>query len=131
VISRLYYKFNLIKNGKNNFITLNKLTLNRMKAFLLSLDITFDYYSYDKLRQLFVLLSKNDVYVIPNERVALLEYKRILSDGLSNLVGKQNQSILSNPSLIINNDYFKDIEDKNDLSNFPIFISLYNHINNS
>jgi hypothetical protein len=73
-------------------------------------------------------MVKNDHYVIPNERVALLEYKRILSDGLANIVGSLNKSIISNPKLLLSKFTF---EDKNLAKNHPIFIALYNSIQRS
>jgi hypothetical protein len=99
--------------------------LIRIKALSLSLDIDFGYYSYDKLRNLFTIMVKNDQYPIPNERVALLEYKRILSVGMANQVGFINNRIISNPDLLLSK--FED-EDKNLLRENPIFIAIFNTI---
>jgi len=97
-----------------------------IKALSLSLDIDFGYYSYDKLRSLFVTMVTNEKYPIPGEGVALLEYKRILSQGMAKIVGKINNSVINNPDLLINK--FEDYTDKNELSDNPIFISIYNTI---
>jgi len=99
-----------------------------IKALSLSLDIDFGYYSYDKLRSLFTLLVTNDLYQIPDERVALLEYKRILSSGMASLVGKINKSIINNPDLLLNKF---EVEDKNLLNDNPIFIAIFNNIEKS
>jgi len=99
------------------------------KALSLSLDIDFGYYTYDKLRSLFTYFVTNDEYPIPGEGVALLEYKRILSQGMAKIVGKINNNIISNPKLLLSK--FPDIEDKNILSDNPVFISIYNTIKRS
>jgi len=142
LLFRLYYKFSIIKNTnktikknslkkiipKMNFISLNKNKLIMIKALGLSLDIDFGYYSYDKLRNLFTILVKNDDYPIPGEGVALLEYKRILSQGMAGIIGKINNSIINNPDLLLSKF---EIEDKNLLSDNPIFLSIYNTIKQS
>jgi len=99
-----------------------------IKALSLSLDIDFGYYTYDKLRSLFVSMVTNDLYEIPNERVALLEYKRILSQGMSTVVGNINKSIINNPDLLISKF---DIVDKNQLNMNPVFIAIFNSIKQS
>jgi hypothetical protein len=98
----------------------------KVKSLELSLDIEFGYYTYEKLRKLFCLLVTNDFYVIPNEGVALLEYKRILSQGLATQVAEMNKKILFQPQTLI--DKFEGIEDKNLLSDHPMFIAVYNTI---
>jgi hypothetical protein len=140
LLFRLYYKFTVIdkinhkkrkiKNLSKSmiFLSLNKSKLLMIKALGLSLDIDFGYYSYDKLRNLFTLLVTNDDYPIPGEREALLEYKRILSQGMAGIVGKINNSIINNPELLLSKF---DVIDKNELSDNPIFLSIYNSIKQS
>jgi hypothetical protein len=138
IVYLLPYKYNYlnrVKTKKNSHsfkvktLYINNFIYNRLENFGLALDITFGYSTYDKLRNLFSKLVTNESYVIPNEREALLEYKRILSDGMASLVGNMNKSIISNPDKILKK--FPEIEDKNNCSVFPIFISLYNHIHKS
>jgi hypothetical protein len=142
LLFRLYHKFSIIKkiskdkisskkkkfSPKKIFLNLNRNKLMMIKAMGLSLDIDFGYYSYDKLRNLFTLLVKNDDYPIPGEGVALLEYKRILSQGMAGIIGKINNSIINNPDLLLSKF---EIEDKNLLSDNPIFLSIYNTIKQS
>jgi hypothetical protein len=140
LLFRLYHKFSIISNKsskkqslkkiipKKIFINLNKNKLMMIKALGLSLDIDFGYYSYDKLRNLFTLLVKNDDYPIPGEGVALLEYKRILSQGMAGIIGKINNNIINNPDLLLSKF---EIEDKNLLSDNPVFLSIYNTIKQS
>jgi hypothetical protein len=106
-------------------LNISKKKMKMVRALALSLDIDFGYYSYDKLRNLFTTMVTNDQYPIPQDGVALLEYKRILSQGMSTLVGKINQNIINNPSLLLSKF---EVEDKNELSNNPIFISIHNTI---
>jgi len=144
LLYRLYHKFSIIKkinkskknriskkfnSPKKIFITINKRKLMMFKALSLSLDIDFGYYTYDKLRSLYTYFVTNDEYPIPGEGVALLEYKRILSQGMAKIVGKINNNIISNPELLLSK--FPDIEDKNILSDNPVFISIYNTIKRS
>jgi len=98
------------------------------KALSLSLDIEFGYYTYDKLRSLFTYFVTNDEYPIPGEGVALLEYKRILSQGMAKIVGNINNKIINNPSLLLSKF---EIVNKNLLSDNPVFISIYNTIKRS
>jgi len=143
LLFRLYYKFSIlsktnnrkrnlsqkiISNSKKVFITLNKNKLTMIKALSLSLDIDFGYYSYDKLRNLFTLLVTNEQYQIPGEGEALLEYKRILSAGMAGIVGKINNSVINNPDLLLSKF---ECEDKNLLSDHPVFVSIYNTIKQS
>jgi hypothetical protein len=135
LLHRLYLKFGINKNRKINvsvnkntklmFLNLNYTKLKMIKALSLSLDIDFGYYSYDKLRNLFATLVTNESYPLPGEGVALLEYKRILSQGMAGIVGKINNSIINNPDLLLNKF---DVIDKNELSDNPVFISIYNTI---
>ena len=140
LLFRLYYKFSVINinktkvkkevkfSSKKCFISINRNKLIMFKALGLSLDIDFGYFSYDKLRNLFTLLVKNDDYPIPGEGVALLEYKRILSQGMAGVIGKINNNIINNPDLLLSKF---DIEDKNLLSDNPVFLSIYNTIKQS
>jgi len=110
-------------------MNINFKTYNKLITFVLALDINFGNYTYDKLRLLFAQNVTNELYVIPNDKATLLyEYKRTLSDGLANMVGNINKSIINNPKLILNKFSF---EDKNDCINYPIFHALYNSIQNS
>jgi len=99
-----------------------------IKALSLSLDIDFGYYSYDKLRNLFTTLVNNDDYPIPGDEVALLEYKRILSQGMAGIVGSINNRIISNPKLLLSKF---DVEDKNLLNDNPVFVAIANTIRRS
>jgi hypothetical protein len=99
-----------------------------VKALSLSLDIDFGYYNYDKLRSLFTILVTNEQYQIPGEGVALLEYKRILSQGMAGIVGKINNSVINNPDLLLSKF---DVDDKNLLNNNTMFIAIYNTIKQS
>jgi hypothetical protein len=140
LLHRLYFKFSITKSKKVNlslnkskkqtkiFLNLSYNKLKMVKALALSLDIDFGYYNYDKLRNLFTLLVTNDQYEIPGEGVALLEYKRILSQGMMGIVGKINSSIINNPDLLLSKF---EIEDKNLLADNPVFISIYNTIKQS
>lgn len=136
LLQRLYYKFP-IKTYKRvkgklkvnqKFLNLSRRKLVMVKALSLSLDIDFNYYTYDKLRSLFCMLVTNDLYPIPGDQVALLEYKRILSQGMAGIVGKINQSVISNPDLLLNKF---EVEDKNLLKNNTMFIAVYNTIRRS
>jgi hypothetical protein len=143
LLYRLYHKFSIINKINNSkrkiskkfnstkkiFITINKRKLMMFKALSLSLDIEFGYYSYDKLRSLFTYFVTNEEYPIPGEGVALLEYKRILSQGMAKIVGKINNNIITNPDLLLSK--FENISDKNLLSDNPVFISIYNTIKRS
>jgi len=126
LICNLYYKFSYYKGKKKFFLNINKKTYNKIRAFSLALDIEFNYYTYDKLRSLFVNKNNNDQYVIPNERVALLEYKRILSVGLAKVVSNINSNIINTPSNLLSKF---DVVDKNELRWNTLFISIYNVIN--
>jgi len=136
MVRRLFLKFPLTeykktKEGSKKNIRMLSLSVKgfkRIKALSLSLDIDFGYYSYDKLRSLFTTMVINDHYPIPDERVALLEYKRILSSGMAGIVGKINNSVLNNPDLLINKF---DVEDKNLLADNPVFLSICNTITRS
>jgi hypothetical protein len=146
LLRRLFYKFpftdgnktkkskkiELIKTkSKKNLVkllTISKRKIVMIKALSLSLDIDFGYYNYDKLRNLFTILVTNDNYPIPDERVALLEYRRILSQGMAGIVGKINRSIINNPDLLLSKF---EIEDKNALNDNTLFIAIYNSIKRS
>jgi hypothetical protein len=99
-----------------------------VKALSLSLDIDFGYSSYDKLRNLFTTLVNNDEYPIPGEKVALLEYKRILSQGMAEIVRGINNRIISNPKLLLSKF---EVEDKNLLNDNPVFVAIANTIRRS
>jgi len=134
LVVKLYYKLSVpaLKKGhyikfnnklKYRFLTINKNVYNKLQNYSLALDINFGNFSYEKLRKLFTNLISNDNYVIPNERVALLEYKRILLDGMANVVGNMNRNILNVPGEFLNK--FPE-QDKNNLACHPLFISVYN-----
>jgi len=131
LVRRLYFKFPIkvyLKSRKKVITKMLNISYKKFKRFIalgLSLDIDFGYYSYDKLRNLFAIMVTNDNYHIPSEREALLEYKRILSQGMANQVGKINNRIISNPDLLLSK--FEE-EDKNLLADNPIFIAVYNTI---
>lgn len=123
LVRRFYFK---LMFGKE-CLSLSRQTYNKVKNFSIALDINFSYITYDKIRNLFCNKVKNDIYMMPTEGVALLEYKRILSDGLAKVIGKFNENIINSPKLLLNK--FSEIEDKNILSIFPVFISVRNVIN--
>jgi hypothetical protein len=108
---------------KQRFLSINRKVYNKLQNFSLALDINFNSYSYDKLRKLFCYKVKNDEYVIPGEREALLEYKRILVTGMAKVVGNMNKNIIALPKKFL--DKFPN-ENKNDLVINPLFISVYN-----
>jgi hypothetical protein len=128
----LYYKFPIKTFNKKLKKTLTKMLNIRYKDFImikalsLGLDIDFGYYSYDKLRNLFTLLVTNELYQLPDERTALLEYKRILSCGMAGMLYNINFRIINNPKLLLSK--FDKIEDKNLLKDNVIFLSIYNSI---
>jgi hypothetical protein len=134
LLNRLYFKFPFpiyskkLKRNSLIFLNISKNKLKMVKALSLSLDIDFGYYNYDKLRSLFTILVTNEMYQIPGEGVALLEYKRILSQGMAGIVGKINNSIINNPDLLLSKF---EVEDKNLLSNHTMFIAIYNTIKQS
>jgi len=118
----LYFKIYLIK-GKKKFFLLSRRTLNNLQNFSLMLDVIFDYYNYDKIRKLFSHNITNENYMIPNERVALSELKRILSRGLVSKILQMNVNLIKSQSSLF--DYFK-VDDRNLLANNPIFLAIFN-----
>jgi hypothetical protein len=134
LLNRLYFKFPFTQYNKKlkkdslTFLNISKNKLKMVKDLSLSLDIDFGYYCYDKLRSLFCILVTNEQYQIPGEGVALLEYKRILSQGMAGIVGKINNNVINNPDLLLSKF---DVEDKNLLNNHPMFIAIYNTIKQS
>jgi len=63
----------------------------------------FGYYTYDKLISLFALMTDDNApYQIPNERVALLEYKRILIIGMSNYIIKVSKNLANLSDRVLN-----------------------------
>jgi len=96
-----------------------------VRTYILCLDMTFNY-TYDKLRELFARRITNDNYAIPNERVALYEFKRILLFGMVKYVAKVNKNIMNIPEKLVKKF---DREDKNELVNYPIFLSIVNTLN--
>jgi hypothetical protein len=144
-VTKLYYKlsyeyFDIKKYSNRNkklkykpsrflskrFLSINKITYNKLQNYSLALDINFNNLNYDKLRKLFAMKVKNDNYVIPGEREALLEYKRILVTGMAKVVGQMNSNIITLPKKFL--DKFPN-EDKNELIINPLFISVYNTLN--
>jgi hypothetical protein len=123
VINSLYFKIYLIKK-KKKFFLLNRKTLNNLYNFSLILDVVFNYYNYDKIRNLFAHNITNENYVLPNEGVALSELKRILSRGLISRITKLNLKLISSPSSLF--EKFSHIEDRNLLANNPVFLAIYN-----
>jgi hypothetical protein len=87
------------------------------------LDVVFDYYNYDAIRKLFAYNINNPDYMIPDERVALLELKRILSKGLVSKILEMNRKIIMSPQVLF--DKFN-VEDRNSLTNSPIFLAIFN-----
>jgi len=138
LVVKLYYKLSipsLTKKGTFNkvngkllyqYLSINRKTYNKLQNYSLALDINFGIFSYEKLRRLFCNLITNDNYVIPDGKVALLEYKRILLSGMANVVGNMNKNILMLPSEFL--DRFPE-QDKNNLAVHPLFISVYNCLN--
>jgi hypothetical protein len=138
LVVKLYYKLSipsLSKKGtfikvnnkiKHQYLTINRNIYNKLQNYSLALDINFGIFSYEKLRKLFCNLITNDNYVIPEGKVALLEYKRILLSGMANVVGNMNKNILSLPQEFL--DRFPE-QDKNNLAVHPLFISVYNCLN--
>jgi len=106
-------------------LQLSRNKINMVRTFILCLDMTFNY-SYDKLRALLASKIKNDSYVIPNERVALLEYKRILLFGMVKYAMDINYRMMMAPDKLLSKF---DREDLNDLVNYPIFVSIINTVN--
>jgi hypothetical protein len=137
-VAKLYYKLSIpcyTNKGtfkkykgkiKYQYLTLNRKVYNKLQNYSLALDINFGIFSYEKLRKLFCNLVTNDNYVIPGDKVALLEYKRILLSGMANVVGNMNKNILNLPQDFLNR--FPD-QDKNNLAVHPLFISVYNCLN--
>jgi hypothetical protein len=122
LVNSLYFKIFLIKNKKKFFI-LNKKMLNQLRNLSLMLDVVFDYYNYDAIRKLFAYNITNPEYMIPDERVALLELKRILSKGLVSKILEMNRKIIMSPQILF--DKFN-VEDRNSLTNSPIFLAIFN-----
>lgn len=129
LVIELYRNFSMFKGKGKIYLSLNYRQFLSLKILGLSLDIEFDYFSYDKLRELFTILSKNPQYPIPADKVALLyEYKRILLVGMSDLIGSINNRIISNPDLLLSKF---EVEDKNELNVHPMFVAIYNTIRKS
>jgi hypothetical protein len=122
MINSLYFKIFLIRN-KKKFFALNKKMLNSLRNFSLILDVVFDYYNYDAIRKLFAYNINNPDYMIPDERVALLELKRILSKGLVSKILEMNRRIIMSPQVLF--EKFN-VEDRNVLTNSPIFLAIFN-----
>jgi hypothetical protein len=97
--------------------------LSSLRNFSLILDVVFDYYNYDAIRKLFAHNISNPDYMIPDERVALLELKRILSKGLVSKILEMNRKIIMSPQVLF--DKFN-VEDRNTLTNSPIFLAIFN-----
>jgi hypothetical protein len=122
LINSLYFKIFVVR-GKNKFFSLNRNTLNSLRNFSLMLDVIFDYYNYDKIRNLFAHNITNENYQIPHEGVALSELKRILSRGLVSRILDMNKKIIMSPKNLFNKF---NVEDRNELSNSPIFLAIFN-----
>lgn len=111
---------------KHKFLNISFDTLKRLEAFSISLDIVFDYYSYEKLRKVFHNYY-HEYYPIPSPGVALSEFERILGYGMKSLV---NNSLFR--SLSLSNDVIDKYKTKYDnllyLANEPIIIGIINYV---
>jgi hypothetical protein len=138
VVSNLYFKFKFdewklkIKNRKKTFklkstiLTLNLKERSKVKSFSLALDLTFNHYSYDKLREYFALNTvKRSEYMLPTVEVARSEMERVLLAGLASTIRKFNNTIFDDPF-----KFFKE-EQRKDAENFPIFTAMFNQVSSS
>jgi hypothetical protein len=121
-----------IKNRKKTFklkstiLTLNLKERSKVKSFSLALDLTFNHYSYDKLREYFALNTvKRSEYMLPTVEVARSEMERVLLAGLASTIRKFNNTIFDDPF-----KFFKE-EQRKDAENFPIFTAMFNQVSSS
>jgi len=76
------------------------------------------------------MTDDNTPYQIPNERVALLEYKRILNIGMSNYIIKVSRN-LANLSDRVLKHYPETEFHYSRLADIPLFIAIYNSYSHS
>jgi hypothetical protein len=116
---------------KTRFLTLNKKIIHNIKLLNLAFDMEFGYYTYDKLKSLFALITLDEApYQIPNERVALLEYKRILNIGMSNYIIKVSRNLTSLSDRLLK--HYPEIEyHYSRLADIPLFVAIYNSYSRS
>jgi len=127
-LQSIYKDLYLFNNKKNKrFYTLNLKRLRMIENLSLTFDVIFDYMTYDKLRTFFTLNVKNEAYHIPQEIVAFSELRRLLSEGAKGLISNNSNKVINYQKELM--DKYKDIDDLNELSDLPIFVSIYNYLN--
>lgn len=130
LVKSLYFKIKIYdsKLKRVHYYNLNNKMIRSLKSFSLMLDIVFDYYDYNKIRNLLSYNINNPDYMIPNEGEALSELERILSMGLTKRLLQMVPKIIMDPKPLISK-FGIDEKDRNLLKDNPVFLAIYCQVN--
>jgi len=126
ILSSLYKGLSLKLSKKFN----NSRFKMKIYTFHKSLDYSFGYLTYDSLRELLCLNIKNEQFMIPDEQLIHTAYDDVVAQGMGGSVKNSMVSLNNLASKVIENKTVYNLEDPNELRNYPIFKGIVNYINN-
>jgi len=125
ICSSLYKGLSLKLSKKFN----NSRFKMKIYTFHKSLDYSFGYLTYDSLRELLCLNITNEQFMIPNEQLIHQTYDDVVCQGMGSSIKNSMNSLDQLAQKVIDGKSVYNIEDPNELRNFPIFKGIVNYIN--
>lgn len=126
ILSSLYKGLSLKLSKRFN----NSRFKMKIYTFHKSLDYSFGYLTYDSLRELLCLNITNEQFMIPEGQLIHKIYDEVVVQGMGSSVKNSMASLSGLASKVIDGKTIYDLEDPNELRNYPIFKGIVNYINN-
>jgi hypothetical protein len=101
----------------------------KVRVFHESLNFSFGYSTIESLREILCYNITNDYYVIPNNDLIHHVYDDVIKLGLGKSIENSMSSLNEISTKIISKKELLNLEDINEVRNFPIFKGIVNHIN--
>jgi len=100
----------------------------KVKIFHESLNFSFGYSTNDSLREILCYNITNDYYVIPNNNLIHHVYDDVIKMGLGKSIENSLSNLFSLSTKIIGKKDQLNLEDINEIRNYPVFKGIVNHI---
>jgi hypothetical protein len=101
----------------------------KVRVFHESLNFSFGYSTIESLREILCYNITNDYYVIPNNDLIHHVYDDVIKLGLGKSIENSMSSLNEISTKIISKKELMNLDDINEIRNFPIFKGIVNHIN--
>jgi len=101
----------------------------KIYTFHKSLDYSFGYLTYDSMRELLCLNISNELFMIPDKHLIHTVYDDVVVQGMGGSIKNSMASLSSLAKKVIEGKTIYNLEDPNELRNYPIFKGIVNYIN--